>query len=215
MDRGQAHTLEGIAAGILLLASLLFAFQSTVITPLSASTSNQHIENQHEALSQGLLTVGAEDGTLKDALLYWGQEPNSVRNRFHCSSPDSEYYTGNVDPTLCNGPEAAFGNHIPPNKFGEHLEETFGSGIATNVRLRYLESNDQKSQLLLFQGQPSDNAVRATTTVVLYDNDRLLDSTGDEGSKLENAEAIFYASDNWPSQRIYNVVTVEVIIWRI
>lgn len=213
MDRGQAHALEGVAAGILLLAGLLFALQSTVITPLSASTSNQHIENQQEAMAEGLLTTTAEDGSLKEALLFWGQEQSS-QYQFHCASGEFRYYTGDPADSLC---DASVPDYLPPTEFGRQLKNTFGEGIATNVRVQYLDSGAEKSQKVVFQGDPSDNAVRATTTVVLYDGDRLLASDGSEGPTLKNAEAAYFAPDQFDGagEEIYNVVRVEVIIWRI
>ena len=68
-DRGQAYTLEAIIASVLLISSLVFALQVTVVTPLSASTSNQHIENQQRASAAGVLTAAQETGALKDAVL--------------------------------------------------------------------------------------------------------------------------------------------------
>jgi len=59
-DRAQAHTLEAFAAAILLVAALTFALQATAVTPLSASTSNQHIENQQRAVATDLLATSAE-----------------------------------------------------------------------------------------------------------------------------------------------------------
>src|SRR6056297_4050789 len=87
-DRAQAHTVEAFIAALLLVSGLLFAMQATAVTPLSASTSNQHIENQQRALTGDLLSTAAEDGTLQEAVLYW----NASRGAFQ-DSPDQGYYT--------------------------------------------------------------------------------------------------------------------------
>lgn len=69
MMRGQAHTLEAFAAALLLISGLIFALQATAVTPLSASTSNQHIQNQQQLIASDILTTSAENETLQDALL--------------------------------------------------------------------------------------------------------------------------------------------------
>ncbi len=66
--RAQAHTLEAIVSGMLLLASLVFALQMTAVTPLSASTSSQHIENQQQAIGHGVLASAVAEGALKPAV---------------------------------------------------------------------------------------------------------------------------------------------------
>lgn len=214
MARGQAHTLEGIVAALLLLSSIIFALQATAVTPLSASTSNQHIENQHQALAEGMLTTTAENGTLKDALLYYGNENGEYR--FHCAADeDTEYYPGETENPTCSYDLTAAGiDHVPPNQFGLQIEETFGTGIAANVNIRYLEGDSTTSKKMLFQGDPSDNAIRSSTVVTLHDDDRLLASDGSTGSQLVN-EPNFYAPDAFPDSEVYNVVRVEVVVWRI
>ena len=65
-DRGQAHTLEAFAAAILIVVGLTFALQATAVTPLSASTSNQHLENQQRAVATDLLETSAANGDLRE-----------------------------------------------------------------------------------------------------------------------------------------------------
>ena len=86
-DRGQAHTVEAFIAALLLVSGLLFAMQATAVTPLSASTSNQHIENQQRALAGDLLSTAAADGSLTEAVLYW----NATNRSFHDSRPVGHY----------------------------------------------------------------------------------------------------------------------------
>ena len=120
--RGQAYTLEAVIASLLLVSSLVFALQVTAVTPLSASTSNQHIENQQRASASGVLTAAQEAGALKDAVLYW----DDGEKKFH----DAErlaYYT----------------NNYPPNEFGNITERAFdGRGLAVNVLVYYNESEE-------------------------------------------------------------------------
>lgn len=99
--RAQVHTLESIVAGLLLMASVVFALQMTAVTPLSASTSSQHIENQQQASAEGVLAAAAESGALRRAVLYWDEQEGT--------------FNGTTDGT-------AYTVNAPPNDFGTMLD---------------------------------------------------------------------------------------------
>lgn len=217
-DRAQAHTLEAIVASLLLLGSLVFAFQVTAVTPLSASTSSQQIENEQQARAEGLLATAGEDGSLKRALLYW----DDSRGEFHCAGTGSAYR----GPPDCEGADVDTG-HVPPNEFGAALSETFGAGVAVNVVVNYQSrangtangSIELNRQPLLYRGEPTDNAVRAATTVVLFDDDELLDEFENETGETVGSSGSYFAPDahraTASGSRTYNVFRVEVTAWRI
>ena len=208
-DRGQAHTLEAFAAAILLVAGLTFALQATAVTPLSASTSNQHIENQQRAVATDLLTTSAENGDLEAAILHWDPE-----NRTFASSPpevDGEGYPRADGP---NGFDAALGG------FGEALNRTFvDRRIAVNVELRHYNTSarrERKTTSLVDMGTPSDNAVSATRTVALAD-DANLTAPGYEGATLravaDDPDREFYATET-ASGPLFAHVEVRIVVWR-
>jgi hypothetical protein len=190
-DRGQAYTLEAIIASVLLVSSLVFALQVTAVTPLSASTSNQHIENQQRASAAGVLTAAQEADVLKDAVLFW----NESRAQFH----DAERVT-------------FYTNNYPPNEFGNITERAFdGRGLAVNVLIYYNSSEDPSR--MVYRGEPSDNAVSASRTVTIYDDDALTaPGTSDTASSSANYGDVVPEDSN--SNDVYNVVRVEVTVWR-
>lgn len=193
--RAQAHTLEGIVAAMLLITSVVFALQMTSVTPLSASTSSQHIENQQQASAEGVLASAAESGALRRAVLFW----NESRETFHDTSRKG-YYT----------------QKAPPNDFGDILERTFGTrGIAYNVHAIYQagDGDATQRQRMVYVGEPSDNAARTTRSVVLTDDDHLYDHTENETTK-RLADTSYYAP-NTVGGSVYTVVEVEVVVWRI
>jgi hypothetical protein len=192
VDRGQAHTLEAVVAALLLLSSLVFAVQITAVTPLSASTSNQHIENQQQASAAGILSMAADNGDLERAVLYW----NSTGERFHDGTING-YYTRTM-----------------PTEFGETLERSFGDrGIAYNVYITYYtEDGDIVRDEMIYRGEPSDNAVRASRALVLTEDSHLRTEDMERGSTISSSN--FYASDIG-SGGYYNTVRVEVVVWRI
>ena len=194
-DRGQAHTLEAFAAAILIVAGLTFALQATAVTPLSASTSNQHLENQQRAVATDLLETSAANGDLRAAALRW--DPN--RSSFRASGTPGPFTAGG-----------------PPNGFGQALNRTFGDArIAFNVELRHGPRYGESTPLV-DMGSPSDNAVTATRTVVLTD-DANLTMPGYEDRTLAQVAADedqgFYAEA--PGSRPIYRVEVRITAWQL
>jgi hypothetical protein len=179
---------------MLLMTSLIFALQMTAVTPLSASTSNQHVENQQQAAAEGTLSIALQEGALRRAILFW----NETSQGFHNSS--KSYYVGST----------------PPNRFGQLLEKTFTDrGIAYNVILTYHRADGrQRDRRMVYRGRPSDNAVRSTQSVTLYDDSHLIDEDGTETETTVSESTGFYAQDT-ASGPVFNVVRVEVVVWRI
>lgn len=195
-DRGQAHTIEGFAASLLLVASVAFALQVTAVTPLTASTSSQHIENQQAGVASGMLDSAAQNGTLRPALLYW----NETGSVFHRAPVDGYYTTGG-----------------PPNLiFGQTLNRTFRDrGIAVDVNVRYVTADGSRRTVeMVNMGVPSDNAVAVRRHVTLYDDDVIHAADGSPTDTTLAESDGFYAPDASPDSPIYNVVIVEVVTWR-
>ena len=201
MGRAQAHTLEAVVAAILLLAGVAFALQATAVTPLTTSTSNQHLENQLQSTSQGVLAATAESDNLKRALLYWDENESEFHN-----ADNKGYYTTNLSET----------------NFTSALNRTFGPrNVAYNVNVIYHTSNGgTEEQTLVRQGQPSDNAVSTSRTVTLVDDDKLIAANGTRlNTKIGGTNTSFYAPDvgnaTSGNRAHYNHVRVEVVAWRI
>lgn len=195
-DRGQAHALEGVSAALLVVLSLLFALQIVATGPLAASTAREHVSNQLRGAGEGTIAVADERDDLHAALLYW----NDTGGKFHGADLDSLY----VD-------------RAPPNAFGDLLEATFpGNRTVYNVVLRYRGENDTRESLtMVYSGEPTEGAVTVRRTVTLYDEDRLRAADGSRtGVTISGAGDRFYAEDVAPGP-VYNVVVVEVTIWRV
>jgi hypothetical protein len=191
--RGQAYTLEAVIASLLLVSSLVFALQVTAVTPLSASTSNQHIENQQRASASGVLTAAQEAGALNEAVLYWNDSADAEK---YYDAEQLTYYT----------------NSYPPNEFGNITERAFdGRGLAVNVLVYHNESEEPSR--MVYRGEPSDNAVSASRTVTIYNGSEL--AAPETSTTVENAtsfdEVVPY---DGTGGTVYNVVRVEVTVWR-
>lgn len=192
-DRAQGHTLEGVAAALLIVSSVVFALQVTAVTPLTASTASQHIETQYEQETIGLLAAAANEREIDPTLRYW----NETGARFH-DSTEAGYYIGTA----------------PNTSFGDRLVAAFGeAGVAYNVDVTYLGTDGSRHERrVVHYGQPSETAVTASRTVVLYDSQPILDGSG-HPTDVTLEEAAFFAPDAYEGH-LYNVVVVEVTIWR-
>lgn len=195
--RGQAHTLEAIVASLLLLSSLVFALQMTAVTPLSASTSSQHIENQQEAVGTGVLASAAQNDSLKPAVLYF----NNSSEQFHGADDTSN---------------AIYTSSRPNNTLARMLERSFGDeGIAYNVYFRFVNpSGDIITRRYIYSGVPTDNAVAASYTVSLMDDDHLYNADETRNATQLGDENVTYPISD-TGGNLYNTVKVEVVAWRI
>ena len=196
-DRGQIHTLEAFIAALLLVGALLFASQATAVTPLSASTANQHIENQQQTVANDVLAITAANGSLQEALIHWNT--SSDNGHFEGSRPDITHYTG-----------------TPPDDTPLYpaLNQAFESGVhAYNIELRTVdEHGDFETTRMIYMGTPSDNAVTARTTVILYEDDR----TQEDSTLAELAESNDFWVEPHPDANgsTYTAVEVRLTVWR-
>ncbi len=194
-DRAQAVTLEALVAALLLLGVLVFALQTASVTPSGASTTNAHLENQHERLAAGALDSAAANNSLKPTLGYW----NETNASFHGVHQKGFYP-----------------NDGPPTALGALLDRTLADqGLAYNVNLHYMSRDGHlRQQPLVYVGSPSANAVTASRLVLLTDDDHLYDPSGTVTETTLSETSSYFAPDAAPQSHTYNVVRVEVVVWR-
>lgn len=206
-QRGQAHTLEGVVAGLVVLIAVLFALEAIIITPTTSSAVDPGERNELRTQADDILTITAQNESLglSELVRYWDQSDRTF-----------------AGPNAVN-PRVGYGTNQPPGDFGEMLNETFTSrGYRYNVELRYLGSNvtdDRGSIWMVYRGDPSEGAVAASHRVTLYDNQSL---TGPYGENAElwqystdatNNEGGYYPIPDTTDGPLYNVVEVRVIVW--
>lgn len=203
--RGQAHTLEAFAASALLITGLVFAAQATAVTPLSASTSNQHIENQQAAMGEDVLTVTHANGDLASGILYW----DSSADEFVGAEHDGHYTSGVPD----------------QHPMSDALNESFArERMAFNIEIDYWtgeEGGGRGHQWMVRMGKPSDNAVTVSKTMTLYNHSTIpsgANSTG-AGMTLEELDAdanedVYVPYAGGGSNVLFNTVEVRITVWQ-
>jgi hypothetical protein len=192
-ERGQAHTLEAFAAGLLLVAGLIFATQATAVTPLSASTSNQHVENQAEIAAQDMLTTTEARGDLKRALLYYDDG--------FIGADNGDYYAGLMNEThpLHDSLEEAFDRRQIAFDIDVYHPDPTAAGATDRTRM-------------VDMGTPTDNAAVASIRVALYGDDRF--GTDDQYVLSENGSAEYFADPLGGRDTLYTVVEVRITAWQ-
>lgn len=143
--RGQVFTLEGLLAALVVLAGVVFALQSVVVTP---STSGTSVAPVQEERLDSVLEQAARDGSLKRAVLAW------TGSGFAGATSGEGYYVGT----------------LPSNAFGDALDQTLDGSTIVNVNVTYYDAAGAlQYERLVYNGVPGDGSVRSTVTVPVYD----------------------------------------------
>lgn len=202
-DRGQAFTLEALIGSILILTAVLFALQAIVITPTTAGTIDRDVAEQRVGQADDALQIAASEDELSHMVRY-----------FNGTTDDGDPVPAGADE---NGYSREEG--IPPavaGRFGAILNEAFG-GQQYNVEVIPLEPNGNRdadnATSFFSQGDPTNQAVSASMTVTLYD-DQTLTAPGERDTTLADADENLYPFPNVDdTEAIYNVVEVRITVW--
>lgn len=206
--RGQTFTLEAFVAAILLLATVAFALQVVSISANTASPGDSELRNQQAGVARGILDEAVSSDNLSRTLRYWDQNA-------------SAFHGADVDPTDGGYYISRLPQHDAAPGFGRALGEPFDDRqVRYNVDLYYATPDGGRGhQRLVNSGTPSDGAIRVVETVTLYDDTRLLDANNSAENATVQEVAVdsnrtFYAPDAQPDDPLYNVIRVEVVLWK-
>lgn len=190
--RGQAFTLEGVVGSLIIISAVIFALQATAITPLTASTANVEVEEQARIVAGDMLDSATEDDVVMESLLYY-------------DSDNSAFANGGIE-------NRGYPQPGPPNSEFQEYQQAFltDNGYAFNIIARYDDGDEIGTERVVFQGQPSDNAITTTRTYVMYD-DMPNTFTGEAISDDDD----FYVPNQDENSEVYNVVEVQITVWRI
>lgn len=190
-EKAQMHTLEGVAAATIMLLVIVYAIDATSMTPLTSSTANVHVETELQVLGQDILSAldYAEPGynsKLKNDTLGWNGTEYIWNGSKYCKKGD----------TTC-------ADRLN-NNLATILNATLvRQGIAHNVEMTYLSDNGTSfsTQKMIYNGDPSNNAVIVSRKIVLQNSDF-------------NPSSDYPIKDIDPSTNLYNIVDVKLILWR-
>jgi len=207
-DRGQAFTLEGLVAAILLLTAVVFALQAIIITPTTGGTVDPGVRDELRQQASDALTVSAqqEDRPLTRLVRNWSQSRRT--------------FTGAINPQI------GYGQNQIPGTLGIVLNQTFDTRDRSyNVEMEYLDESGVRTEStpIARRGTPSDSAVVATYRITLYDNMTLTSPTAGPAqlwqydtnptSDPSDGQSGFYPVPNAVPGPVYNIVEIRVIVW--
>ncbi|VVB86403.1 Uncharacterised protein [uncultured archaeon] len=186
-ENAQLYTLEGLGAATILMMVIVYAIDATSMTPLTSSTSNAHGENELAALGQDILNTldYAEPGyrsNLQNDIIKW----------------DGEMYVWSGTNYIADG---NLSNNLTNNLTIILNATLVKQGIAHNVEVTFLTSNGTtySRQKMIYNGDPSDNAVIVSRKIVLQDNDGNF-----AGSPIADIDR---------STNLHNIVDIKLILW--
>jgi hypothetical protein len=171
-SRGQAFTLEGFIASIVVLTAVVFALQAVVITPTTSGAIDQETQRGLRAEANDILATNAYNGSdgLVDLVLFWN---GTATERTWAFGRSEQIGYGSQEPATGWGPDVAPEKKKQYLAIGDVLNESFRQrGRIYNLEVEYRDPNapnGSETLPIVFRGVPSDNAVSTTYTVVLYD----------------------------------------------
>lgn len=189
-DRGQAYTLEGILAGLIVMTAWLYGLQVVDVAAYTSDSGAQAVELDQQTTD--LLAVAADEGALRSAVL--------------CYDNNHPVLTGGA-----SGDRAAFESMLNQT-FDEQFREY-------KIYFEYWEPSGERNRTLVTAGSdstvsaPVTSASEATYTVSVFDDEYVRQGSDCATTTTSVADASFYAEDVAPDQALYNVVEVRILAW--
>lgn len=204
-DRGQMHTLEGIGAAFLIIMVLAIVVQTTSVTPLSTSFTNQHVKLELQNMGSDILSTmdatpvsnatGPETPSLlKQSIVDWAVYYNydlfSWNNTTYFSMTNTSH--SDLNTPLSNILKFAL----------------IDNGILFDVEVSYVGvDNNVRTSKMIWNGDPSENSVTVSRFVVLQDDNYEIPpgTRFDEGYILPDVSG--------PGESLHNVAEVRLTMW--
>jgi len=168
-DRGQIQTIEGLTAAIIIVIVLVTVVQTSSVTPLSSSFTNQHIKLELKNVGNDILSSLDETriynssdpsvpSLLKQSIVIWVNYDNCTQFSWNNTTYVSTHQ-----------------NNITAKDTGLYSALKFAlikKGTAFNVELRYPnEDGYMQTTKMVWNGDPSENSVMVSRYIVLRDDD--------------------------------------------
>ena len=203
-DRGQLHTIEGLAAAFIMIIVLATVVQTTSVTPLSTSFTNQHVKLELQNMGNDVLTTLDQTRLVDNSSpLVPSQLKKSIVD--WCVYSYYDIYTWN-NTTYVSATNASYAPLNTP--LSSALTCAFASsGVAFNVEVSFPDEIMHKhTSKMIWNGDPSENSVTVSRLVVLHDGD----SEIPVGSRYDDFTIL---PDISPSTGLHNIAYVKLTMW--
>lgn len=211
-DRGQAYTLEGLVAAVLIASSVILGLQAVDVAPWTSGPSQDNVDALRTQ-GEDLLAASADNGTLvravscldgdvpeTDAYLPDRDASATALGPMLNETLDQRGYDYNVylyywdeDPSTGAGPYRSL-NTTNPVVYPDTGQQRPQNGVVTVSR-----------RVVLYDSMPAYNATQPGANGTCAKTGRTLAET--------NASRDIYVEDVYSDSEVYNVVEVRVEIW--
>jgi hypothetical protein len=167
-DRGQIQTIEGIVAAFIVIFALVVIIQTTSVTPLSSSFTNQHVKLELQNMGNDILsTLDQTPRDANDAVsaseLKLGVTTWALFDDYELFNWDGNNFVSTFDPN------ETMTNTTLTNVLKKAL---IVKGTVFNLELRYPDKNGfLYTTKMIWNGDPSENSVTVSRYIVLTDRD--------------------------------------------
>lgn len=203
-DRGQLHTIEGLAAAFIIIFVLATLVQTTSVTPLSTSFTNQHVKLELQNMGNDVLT------TLDQTKLVNNSSP-AVSSQLKASLVDWSVYSYYDVYTWNNTTFVSATNSSSKPSLNTPLSRALSyafanCGVAFNVEVTYPDTNGYlRTSKMIWNGDPSENSVTVSRLVVLFDD---LDIPS--GTMYDDFSIL---PDVSPGTSLHNTADIKLTMW--
>ena len=191
VGRGQAYTLEGVLAAILVVTATVYGLE--VIDTRAWEDETQGETQQLAYQASDVLSIASESGALRDAVLCY-REGRPI--------------DGDRERTLAEFERML--NHTFDSQAQQY-----------NLYFSYWNTSDQRETRLVSEGSegsndgPPTSTADASTTVTITDDTRR--RIGDECSPIpltvKDDQEFYISEDVAPDSPLYNIVEVRLVVW--
>jgi hypothetical protein len=225
-ERGQAHLIEIGAVGAILVVGVVLTVAVTGVGPSSVAADTEEVNQTAVDVStevEAATEASLSDGSLKRTLLLWDTGGGT--------------FADSAGTPVAESQEGQFLAH-PQTRFGERLEAFEASHdvrINVNAIPRYQPTAGDPSSPgergervpIITRGTPGETTRTVTVSLVLFEEDTLNPprdahradapsirrQTASDTSLADASNYPIAEGDAVDAQRVYNAVTIEVVIW--
>ncbi|PSP62240.1 hypothetical protein BRC76_04820 [Halobacteriales archaeon QH_8_67_36] len=192
VGRGQAYTLEGVLAAILVVTATVYGLGAIDTRAWEDETQSETEQLAYQA--SDVLSIASESGALRDVVLCY-REGRPI--------------DGDRERTLAEFERML--NHTFDSQAQQY-----------NLYFSYWNTSDQRETRLVSEesqgsnDRPPTSAVDASATVTITDNTSR--RIGDECSSIpltvkEDQNSFYISEDVSPDSPLYNIVEVRLVVW--
>lgn len=191
-EKAQLYTLEAVAAASIMLIVIIYAIDATSMTPLTASTSSVHVEAELIAMGHDIFNI-----------LDYAEPGYTSRLKMDIAAWDGKEYIWSGSNYTVKGTTNVTGKLT---NLTELLNVTLiKQGTAHNLDLVFLSRRPDNTTYpvkvkIIYNGDPSNNAVIVSRKIVLQNSDNLNPTNPIEDIDL--------------SSNFYNIVDIKLTLWR-